>query len=42
MGILFHKVAFRLVVAYVGKAVPFYIQARNLTYATVDHAALER
>ena len=39
---LFQKVACRLLVAYIGKAVPVYVQARNMTYATPEHAAVEK
>ena len=33
MDILFQRVACRLLVAYIRKAVPAYVQARNMTYA---------
>ena len=41
MGTFFQKVACKLLVAYIGKAVPVYVQARNLTYATPQHAAVD-
>ena len=42
LGALFHKITCRLLVAYIGKAVPVYVQARNMTYATPEHAAVEK
>ena len=41
MGTLFQKVACRLFVSYVGKAVPVNVQERNMTYVTLEHAAVE-
>ena len=42
MGTLFQKVVRRLLLAYIGKTVPIYVQARNMTYATPEHAAIEK
>ena len=39
---MFQKVAYNLLVVYVGKAVPVYIHARKKAYATLEHAALEK
>ena len=42
MGTLFQKVVFRLLVASIRMTVPVYVQARNTTYATPEHAAVEK
>ena len=42
MGTLPQKVACRLLVAYIEKAVTVYVQARKITYATPKHAAVEK
>ena len=42
MGTLFQKVACRLLVADTGKVVSVYVQSRNMTYATPEHAAVEK
>ena len=42
LGTLFHKVACRLLVPYIEKAVTVYVEARNMTYATPEHAAVEK
>ena len=39
---LVQKVACRVLVTYIGKAVPVYVQARNRTYATPEHAAVDK
>ena len=41
-GTLFQQVAYRLLVAYIETAVPVYVQARNMTYATPEPAAVEK
>ena len=42
MGFLFHQVACRLLVACIETAVPVYVQARSMTYAIPEHAAVEK
>ena len=42
MGTLFQKVSCRLLVADIGKAVPVHVQARNMTYASPEHAAVDK
>ena len=42
MGTLFPTVACRLLVSYIGKAVPVYIQTGSMTYASPEHAAVEK
>ena len=42
MGTLFQTVARRLSVANIEKAVPVYVKAKNMTYAILEHAAVEK
>ena len=39
---LFQKVVCRLLVIYIGMAVPVYVQARNTINVTPEHAAVEK
>ena len=42
MVTLFPKLVCRLLVASIREAVPAYVQARNTTYATPEHAVVEK
>ena len=42
MSTLFQKVACKLLVVYIGRAVPVYVRARNVTYATPEQATVEK
>ena len=42
MGTLFQNVVCRLSVESIRIAAPVYVQARNTTYATPEHAAVEK